>query len=128
LESCRNCGSLQKWRPRPLDKLNRDLSNRYGVPVEIGAKIEGLAAIARALDRGDILHAQIVTLHPEIPDPPSLAKGAQSPIEFVVLAKALHASGMLRSDWDPLKNPRWPVGSPDTGQNGATGCNNPNTV
>jgi hypothetical protein len=114
LESCHNCGGFQKWRPRPLDELNRDLSKRYGVPVEIGAKIEGLAAIARALDRDDILHAQIVTLHLEIPDPPSLAKGAQSPIEFVALAKELHASGMLRSDWDPVKHPRWPAGSPDS--------------
>ena len=33
-----NCGGFQKWRPRPMDELNRDLSKRYGVPVEFGAK------------------------------------------------------------------------------------------
>ena len=114
LEPCRNCGGFQRWRPRPMDELNRDLSKRYGVPVEFDAKLEALAAIARALDRGDILHAQIVTLHMEIPDPPPLAKGAQSAIEVVALAKELSASGMLKKDWDPLKHPRWPVGSPDS--------------
>ena len=114
LESCRNCGGFQKWRPRPLNELNRDLSKRYGVPVEIGAKIEGLAAVARALDRDDILHAQIVTLHLEIPDPPALSKGAQSATELVALAKELHASAMLERDWDPAKHPRWPAGSPDS--------------
>jgi hypothetical protein len=114
LESCRNCGGFQKWRPRPLDEINRDLSRRYGVPVEFGAKIEGLVAIARALDRGDLLHAHIATLHLEIPDPPALTKGAQSTVELVALAKELSASGMLERDWDPLKHPRWPAGSPDS--------------
>ena len=33
LETCRNCGGFQKWRPRPLDEINRDLSMRYGVPM-----------------------------------------------------------------------------------------------
>src|SRR5262249_30899851 len=66
------------------------------------------------LDRGDLLHAHIATLHLEVPDPPALAKGAQSATEFVVLAKELHASGMLDRDWDPSKHPRWPAGSPDS--------------
>jgi hypothetical protein len=114
LEPCRNCGGFRKWRPRPLDEINRDLSRRYGVPVEFGAKMQGLSGIANALDRGDLLHAHIATLHLEIPDPPALAKGAHSSIELVALAKDLHASGMLKRDWDPSKHPRWPVGSPDS--------------
>jgi hypothetical protein len=85
----------------------------YGVPVDFGAKVERLAAIARALDRGDLLHAHIATLHLQIPDPPALAKGAQSANELVALAKELYASGMLKRDWDPSKHPRWPAGSPD---------------
>jgi hypothetical protein len=59
LEPCRDCGGFQKWRPRPMHELNPDLSKRYGVPIEFDAKLEGLAAIARALDRGDLLHAHI---------------------------------------------------------------------
>ena len=114
LESCRSCGGFQKWRPRPLDEINRDLSRSYGVPVDFGAKMQGLAAIAGALDRGDLLHAHIATLHLEIPDPSALAKGAQSATELAALAKELHASGMLERDWDPSKHPRWPAGSPDS--------------
>jgi tetratricopeptide (TPR) repeat protein len=101
LQPCRNCGNFQKWRARPLDEINRELSMCYGVPVDFGAKVERLAAIARALDRGDLLHAHIATLHLQIPDPPLLAKGPQSAAELVTLAKDLHASGMLERDWDP---------------------------
>jgi hypothetical protein len=45
LEPCRNCAGFQKWRPRPMDELNRDLSNRYGVPVQLDAKLEALAPL-----------------------------------------------------------------------------------
>ena len=103
LESCRNCGGFQKWRPRPLDEINRDLSRRYGVPVEFGAKIEGLVAIARALDRGDLLHAHIATLHLEIPDPPALTKGAQSTVELVALAKELSNKRNAREGLGPTE-------------------------
>jgi hypothetical protein len=114
LEPCRNCGGFRKWRPRPLDEINRDLGRSYGVPIDFGAKMQALAAIAGALDRGDLLHAHIATLHLQLPDPPAPAKGAQSGVEIVALAKELHASGMLKRDWDPSKHPRWPAGSPDS--------------
>ena len=114
LESCRSCGGFQKWRPRSLVEINRDLSTRYGVPVDFGAKMQGLVAIAGALDRGDLLHAHIATLHLEIPDPPALAKGAQSATELAALVKELHASAMLEGNWDPSKHPRWPDGSSDS--------------
>jgi hypothetical protein len=97
-----------------MDELNRDLSKRYGVPVEFDAKLEALAAIARALDRGDLLHAHIATLHLQIPDPPSLANATRSASEVIALAKQLHASGLLKRGWDPSKHPRWPAGSPDS--------------
>ena len=114
LEPCRNCAGFQKWRPCPMDELNRDLSNRYGVPVQLDAKLEALAAIARAFDRGDLLHAHIATLHLQIPDPPPLAKATRSASEVVALAKQLHASGLLKRGWDPSKHPRWPAGSLDS--------------
>ena len=72
------CAGLKKFQPRPVDDLNRDLSKRYGLPVDLGAKTGSLAAIAQALSRGDIIHAQVATLHLQIPDPPPLAKGPQS--------------------------------------------------
>jgi hypothetical protein len=114
VEPCHGCAGLRKFRPRPLADLNRELSKRYGMPLDLSAKTASLAAIAQALSRGDILHARIATLHLEIPDPPSLAKAVQSITEVIALAKELRASGLLKADWDPEKHPRWPAGSPDS--------------
>jgi len=92
--------------------LNRDLSKRYGIPIDINAKSGGLIAIASALNRGDLLHAQITTLHLQIPDPPPLTKSAHTMGDIVALARQLQASGLLKADWDPQKHPRWPAGAP----------------
>lgn len=101
-----------RWQPRPVSDLNRDLSDRYGLPVDCNAKIGGIASVARALNRGDILHAQIVALHLQFPDPPALTKAALNAGEIVDLARQLGASSPLKADWDPLKHPRWPAGAP----------------
>lgn len=106
--------SGEEWRPRPVSDLNRDLSKRYGLPVELGRKMHGLEAIARALGGGDLIYARIATLHLEIPDPPPLTKSAKTPDEIIDLAHQLRASGLLKADWDPAKHPRWPAGSPDS--------------
>lgn len=74
----------------------------------------GLAAVSRALNRGDLLHAQIATLHLQIPDPPPPTKSPQNAQEIVDLARQLQASGLLKEDWDSSKHPRWPAGSPDS--------------
>jgi hypothetical protein len=112
IEPCHGCAGLKKFQPRPLPDLNRDLSKCYGLPVDLSTKTGALAAIAQALSRGDMIHAQIATLHLQIPDPPPLAKGPQSATQVVALAKELRASGLLKEDWDPAKHPRWPAGSP----------------
>jgi hypothetical protein len=109
--SCRR-NDLQQWQPRPVDDLNRDLSKRYRLPVDTNAKVGGLIAIARALNGGDLFHAQIVALHLQFPDPPALTKIAENAREIVELARQLRASGLLKDDWDPMKHPRWPAGSP----------------
>jgi hypothetical protein len=114
IEPCHGCAGLKKFQPRPVADLNRDLSERYGLPLDLSTKTGALAAIAQALSRGDMIHAQIVTLHLQIPDPPPLAKGPQSAAQVVALAKELRASGLLKEDWDPAKHPRWPAGSPDS--------------
>lgn len=63
LERPRGQNGSGQWQPRRVADVNRDLSKRYDLPIEFAAKVAGLAAIARALDRGDLLHAQIATLH-----------------------------------------------------------------
>jgi hypothetical protein len=112
LEKSKSQDEPDHLQPRPVSDLNRDLSECYGLPIEFTPKIGGLAAVSRALNRGDLLHAQIATLHLQIPDPPPLTKSQQSAEEAIDLARQLQASGLLKADWDPAKHPRWPAGSP----------------
>jgi hypothetical protein len=114
LEQGSSQGGPDHWQPRPVSDLNRDLSKCYGLPIEFTPKIGGLAAAARALNRGDLLHAQIATLHLQIPDPWPLTKSPQNSREIIDLARQLQGSGLLKEDWDPSKHPRWPAGSPDS--------------
>jgi len=110
---CDRYGQYQ-WQPRQVADLNRDLSQRYGLPIEFDRKIDGLRAVGEALVRGDLIHAQIAMLHLQIPDPPLLGKSAQTAGQMIRLARQLRVSGLLKADWDPTKHPRWPAGSPDS--------------
>lgn len=108
-----SANDADQWQPRAASDLNRELRKCYGLPVEFDSKIAGLATVARALNRGDLLHAQIATLHLQIPDPPRLTKAPRSTEDIIELARQLKASGLLKADWDPTKHPRWPAGTPD---------------
>lgn len=108
----RTRGNPKQWQPRALLTLNRELGARYGLPIELVSKLPGLAAIARALTRGDPLHAQIATLHLQLPDPPATSQSTRSINELIAFARQLSASGLLKAGWDPAKHPRWPAGSP----------------
>jgi hypothetical protein len=110
LEQSNSQSRLDHWRP--VSELNRDLSECYDLPIEFAPKIGGLTAASRALNRGDLLHAQIATMHLQIPDPPSLTKSSQNAEEIIDLARQLQASGLLKADWDSAKHPRWPAESP----------------
>jgi hypothetical protein len=114
LERRRNSSGANEWQPRAAADLNRELHKHYGVPIEFERKMEGLGAICRALDRGDLIHAQIATLHLQIPEPPVLTKAAQNPDAMINLVRQLRINGLLKQDWDPQKHPRWPTGSPDS--------------
>jgi len=113
LEQGGSQSGVDQWQPRPVSDLNRELGECYGMPIEFNRKMDGLRAIAQALGRGDLIHAQIATLHLQFPDPPLLAKTRQTPGEIVNLARQLQTSGLLKADWDPSKHPHWPAGSPD---------------
>jgi hypothetical protein len=108
-------GDGQRWRPREIATLDRELSRVYGLPVTIASRAGGLIAIARALNSADLLRAQIVAVHLALPDPPGLAKLAtRTKDETLHLAGLLHASGLLKAGWNPDLHPRWPAGSPDS--------------
>jgi hypothetical protein len=112
LQHTSSADGLEKWQPRPLPDLNLDLSKRYRLPIEFAEQFDSLRGIARALSCGDLLHAQIATLHLRIPNPPTLTKFAHAGGDVNDLARQLRASGLLKIDWDPAKHPRWPAGSP----------------
>ena len=103
-----------EWRPRDCDDLSREMSAQYGLPIDMSSKRGGLTVIAKALDEGDVVRAQVATLLLGVPDPPSLSKGGPSRREMIKLARDLHWSGMLKADWDADEHPRWPAGAPDS--------------
>jgi hypothetical protein len=103
-----------EWRARDCDHLSNEMSVQYGLPIDMASKRGGLTAIAKALSEGDVVRAQIATVLLGIPDPPSLSKGAPSRQEMIKLACDLHASGLLKADWDDDEHPRWPAGAPES--------------
>ena len=62
-----NSTGLEGWEPRDSDELSRDLSSRYGLPIDLSSKSAGLRAIASSLNTGDIARAQIGALLLRIP-------------------------------------------------------------
>ena len=90
-----------EWRPRDCDDLSKEMSAQYGLPIDMSSKRGGLTAIAKALNEGDVVRAQVATVLLGVPDPPSLSKGAPSREEMIKLASDLHSSGLLKADWDP---------------------------
>ena len=104
-------GGRVLWRARPQSQLDSELSKSYGVTLDFGAKMSGVAGVARALADGDLALAQIAALLLQLPDPP-LSKKGEAPLEGLTeFAGQLQSSGLVKVDWDPTKHPRWPAGS-----------------
>jgi hypothetical protein len=104
-------GGRVVWRVRPQSQLDPELSKSYGVALDFGAKMSGVAGVARALADGDLALAQIAALLLQLPDPP-LSKKGEAPLERLTeLAGQLQSSGLMKVDWDPKKHPRWSAGS-----------------
>lgn len=93
------------WSVRPIADLNEELSVRYRLPIDVGAKANALALIARALNRGDFATGAIATVQMQFPRPP-LAKAVETEDEIIARAFQLHRSGLLKGEWDPSKHPR----------------------
>lgn len=94
------------WRVRPLVELNKELTGRYRLPINIAAKASGFALIAAAFNRGDVAMAAIAAVQMQIPDPPPLAQRAESRGEIARCARELIRSGLLKFFWDPAQHPR----------------------
>jgi hypothetical protein len=101
-----------EWHLRDCEQLFEQISEHYGLPIDMSSKTGGLRVIVSALNQGDVARAQIAAVLLGIPDPPQLSKRACSREQMVNLVRDLHWSGMIK--WDPDEHPRWPAGSADS--------------
>jgi hypothetical protein len=106
LRRARDPYGREHWSLRSASELDSELTERYGLPIDVTTKAGGFASIARSLDRGDLALAEIGALLLQFPDPPPLGKSARAAEDWVRLAVDLACSGLLKSDWDPAKHPR----------------------
>lgn len=94
-----------RWMPRRAAELSDDLTACYRLPVDVTAKSNALSLIAAALNRGDLAMAAIAAVQMQLPDPPGLATGRESPDAVVRRARELAVSGLLKV-WEPEEHPR----------------------
>ncbi|MBV8662351.1 MAG: hypothetical protein JO107_04550 [Hyphomicrobiales bacterium] len=94
------------WRVRPLADLDAELTERYGLAVDISRKVQGIAIVARALDNGDIALAQIAALLLQFPDPTEFGEHGAEGRALGALATELTFSNLLKGDWNPDDHPR----------------------
>ncbi len=94
--------------PRSAAELTAELCELYGFPVDISSRLDGLSAIADALNRNEVAIAQIAALQWRLRGP-----SPDAPSGNTELALSLYRSGLLKDDWDPAKHPRWPAGAPE---------------
>jgi len=59
------------WHPVARDRLERILSTGYGVRIDLGGRMGSLAAVARALNKGDRSLAAIALVQAEFPPLPN---------------------------------------------------------
>jgi hypothetical protein len=95
LTRSRDTSGRELWAARPQSELEEALSALYVHPIDMSAKVDGLAAIADALNRGDVFRAQLGTLALKLPHPPAPAFASVSSQR---LASLLHMTGMLRGE------------------------------
>ncbi len=96
----------QHWTARQVAEINKELTARYGLPIDIASKAGGLALIAAAFNCGDLAMAAIAAVQMQFPDPPPLAKRARNPDEIARRAGELGHSGLLKFFWNPAQHPR----------------------
>jgi hypothetical protein len=94
------------WTIRLAAEINKELTVRYGLPIDIGSKAGAVSLIAAALNRGDLAMASIAAVQMQFPDPPPLGKTRESQDEVVRRARELDRSDLLKFFWNPAQHPR----------------------
>ena len=88
-----------EWDLRDCEQLSEEISEHYGLPIDMSSKTGGLKVIANALNEGDVARAQIGAVLLGIPNSLSLTKGVPSHDQMIKLIGDLHWSGLL--NWGP---------------------------
>jgi len=99
------------WTARDARDLGLRLSRVYGFRVDVSAKMNGFAGVAKALQERNIPKAQIAALLLRLPDPLPFMGTELAKSDVRRLSHDLIVSGLLKAedDWDE-KHPR--TGSP----------------
>ena len=99
------------WGRHDERDLSRELSKRYGFPLDIERKRKGVDVVAAALANGELARAQIAASLLQLPDPPTSSGVHPDRLQKRHLAADLAACGLLKADadWDE-KHPR--IGTP----------------
>jgi hypothetical protein len=84
-----NTTGRQSWVPRAVNQLERELTALSELPIDLASKENGLNAVARALNDGNIALAQIAMLNLQLPDLPD----QQRPLHQSICSKSRAASG-----------------------------------
>jgi hypothetical protein len=100
------------WEPRDCAELSEQISDAFGLPIDMTLKMGGLNAITRALNNGDIARAQVATVLLGIPDPPEDSETSGLSDDIAKFVGALRWSGLIKI-WEPELHPRWDAGAAD---------------
>jgi hypothetical protein len=95
------------WSVRPDSELNQELATHYNLPINVSLKLGGIMAVARALNRGNLVLAKIAAVQLQFPDSSLLATEIGAPEHRMRVAAELYWSGLLKidDDWES-KHPR----------------------
>ncbi len=102
------------WQARDTDDLSHELSEHFGLPIDISAKSAGLDAIARSLNDDNVARAQFVALHLQFPPSPRLAENVSPQSALIKFIRELHLGRFIKTNWDSEQHPRWPAGATDS--------------
>lgn len=95
-----------RYAVRPQDELERLLGRAYEAKIDVDELMPGLAAIAKALSKGDLCLARIAAVHLRLPDVPDLVGRLGMEAEDLLIKLGLPATPLIRGDWDPEEHPR----------------------
>jgi len=103
------------FTPRPQNDLERLFSRGYGLAASLDRVMGGLAAVAAALNAGDLCRARIAAVHLRIPNLPDAFARLDMQLEDIALKLDRIAKTTAAGDWNPASNSGDPNKHPRAG-------------